>query len=138
MAGKASQKTPLWVKILLLVAFTAFFAFGIGLKIGQHGRQDFTISAQRTKTDMTWEEQDAVEQANRPLSSVFPICINTADAEQLQLLPGIGEVKAQAIVDYRTEHGPFTSVEEMEQVPGIGAQIMEEIAPLICLSQEDG
>jgi competence protein ComEA len=46
--------------------------------------------------------------------------LNTATVEQLQTLPGIGPVLAQHIVDYRTQHGPFTSVDALQQVSGIG------------------
>ena len=46
--------------------------------------------------------------------------LNTATAAQLQLLPGIGEVKAEAIVAYRERHGEFTSIEQLLEVEGIG------------------
>lgn len=48
------------------------------------------------------------------------INLNTADAWLLKALPGIGEVRAQAIIQYRTEHGLFNSVDELVNVAGIG------------------
>ncbi len=45
--------------------------------------------------------------------------INTADASALKTLSGIGDAKAQAILTYREEHGFFSSIEEIMQVPGI-------------------
>lgn len=52
--------------------------------------------------------------------------INRASAEQMadQLL-GIGLKKAEAIVSYREEHGPFTQIEQLQDVPGIGAALLE-------------
>ena len=57
--------------------------------------------------------------------------INSADATQLESLPGIGPAKAKAIVDYRTQNGPFQSTADLEKVPGIGPKTMEQLAPLI-------
>jgi competence protein ComEA len=59
------------------------------------------------------------------------INVNTADAAELEDLPGIGEVLSQAIVDYRTENGPFASVDELEDVSGIGPAILEDVRDLV-------
>ncbi len=59
------------------------------------------------------------------------INLNTATAEELQKLPGIGAVLSQAIVEYREEHGPFQSVEELLQVPGIGQGRLDKIRDLV-------
>lgn len=53
--------------------------------------------------------------------------INTDDAERLMLLPGIGEAKAKAIIRYRTQAGPFSSVEDIMNVSGIGKALFEQI-----------
>lgn len=55
------------------------------------------------------------------------INVNTADAATLETLDGIGEVLAGTIVQYREENGPFTSVDQLEEVPGIGPSTLEAI-----------
>lgn len=57
--------------------------------------------------------------------------VNSAAAEELETLPGIGEVLAQAIISYREEHGPFAAVDELEEVSGIGPATLEEIRDLV-------
>lgn len=54
------------------------------------------------------------------------ININTADATMLASLNGIGERKAMAIIDYRKQHGPFKSVEQLTEVKGIGDALVEK------------
>jgi competence protein ComEA len=59
------------------------------------------------------------------------IDVNTASATDLEELPGVGEVIAAAIVDYRTQNGPFTSVDQLEEVSGIGPATLENIRDLV-------
>ncbi|MCW2988963.1 MAG: ComEA family DNA-binding protein [Solirubrobacterales bacterium] len=56
-----------------------------------------------------------------------PISLGSATVEQLDTIEGIGPVTAQNILDYRDEHGGFSSVEEVDQVPGIGPATMEAL-----------
>jgi competence protein ComEA len=59
------------------------------------------------------------------------INLNTATKEELESLPGIGPVLAQRIIDYREEHGPFQSVDELLKVKGIGTELLEKIRDLV-------
>ena len=54
--------------------------------------------------------------------------INTADAETLKTLPGIGDAKAADIIAYREEHGAFSSIEDIKNVSGIGESIYNRIS----------
>jgi len=63
-----------------------------------------------------------------------PVNIHRADAATLAgALRGIGLRKAEAIVAYRTEHGPFKSVDELANVKGIGARTLEQLRPLVSI-----
>ena len=59
--------------------------------------------------------------------------VNVATAEELETLPGIGEVLAATIVQYREDHGPFTSVDQLLDVSGIGEVTLEELRDLITI-----
>ena len=69
------------------------------------------------------------------LSPTVPtlVNINTADADALMSLPGIGEVKAAAIIAYRETYGPFTSIEALLNVKGIGQSTLEGLREHITL-----
>jgi len=60
--------------------------------------------------------------------------LNRAEAWLLETLPGIGEVRAQAIIDYRTHTGPFRNINELIKVEGIGATTYEQIKHLITVA----
>lgn len=59
------------------------------------------------------------------------IDINAASADELETLPGIGPALAERIVAYRTEHGPFQSVDELAQVRGISPRMVDELRALV-------
>jgi competence protein ComEA len=64
-------------------------------------------------------------------SPTAPLDLNTATAEQLDGLPGIGPATAQKIIDYRQAHGPFRSVDELDAVPGIGPARIDQLKGLV-------
>jgi competence protein ComEA len=60
-----------------------------------------------------------------------PVHLNSATLEQLDALPGIGPVTAQNILDYREEHGSFSSIDELDAVPGIGPARLEQLREVV-------
>jgi competence protein ComEA len=60
-----------------------------------------------------------------------PIDLNTATADALDALPGVGPVLAGRIVAWRTQHGRFSAVDELAEVPGIGPKALERLRPLV-------
>ncbi|MGL5912044.1 MAG: helix-hairpin-helix domain-containing protein [Phycicoccus sp.] len=62
-----------------------------------------------------------------------PVSLNSGDLAALDTLPGVGPVLAQRILDWRTEHGRFTSVDELGEVSGIGEKVLGQLRPLVTL-----
>ena len=58
-----------------------------------------------------------------------PLNLNSASLEELDALPGVGRARAAAIVQYRTEHGPFSKIEELTRVSGFGPSALQRLQP---------
>jgi competence protein ComEA len=69
--------------------------------------------------------------AQAAVAETKQININTATAEDLTSLKGLGTVKSQAIIEHREKHGPFKTVDDLKVVPGIGDKLLEQLRPQI-------
>ena len=79
----------------------------------------------------------AVPNENQPQQTVQNkpalLNINTASAEELETLSGIGPQMAQRIIQYRKEHGNFTSVDALTEVKGLGEKTLEKLKPFVAV-----
>lgn len=70
------------------------------------------------------------------LQALAALNVNTASESELTSLPGIGPAKAAAIVQVRTQNGPFSSLADLDAVTGIGPATLSNIAPLVVFSAD--
>ena len=122
--------------IPLLILLTCMFAaFTLGFQLGQNrSPEPVTLSVPASMQTVPPETTLPVPAETVPEETVsFPINLNQASVKELTLLPGIGEVLAQRILDYREAHGGFSAVEELLNVEGIGKKRFEDIFDLITI-----
>ncbi len=112
---------------ILLIVF-----FILGIFVGKNSTRNtmYVMEASTLPPEVTLESSpQSAEQETESIKD--KLNINTATAQELDDLPGIGEVIAQRIVDYRLEHGYFLSIDELMEVNGIGEKMFAEIRDLI-------
>lgn len=114
---------------LILLALTLAFLGALAWLTLRGEPNAVTVGRYTVSTERSMPSEEAVRAQE-------PVNVNTATAEELEQLPGIGPALAKAIVDYRTEHGPFQSAEELTKVSGIGAAKLDGIRNEITLGQE--
>ena len=115
------KNTALWVLVLLCCVCLAFTG---GLFVGRNfGHGDIQLS------DVPSSSQSSVSSSSD--QTTLMVNINTATADELQELPGIGPTLAQRIIDYRNENGPFSNVADLLNVSGIGSGKLQDILDYI-------
>ena len=124
--------------VLLRTAVCALFTGG-WFWAGRSAPEPYTITVEAIQAEPSAPapaSEDAAEDGGRPDSLLEDevIDLNTADAYDLDRLPGIGPAKAEAILTYREEHGPFQSVDELLSVSGIGEVTLENLRPYVTAS----
>lgn len=84
-------------------------------------------AATSTGADTAPAASTATAKATASAASTAKVNINTATVEQLRTLKGIGESKAQAVIDYRTAHGPFKTVDDLTSVKGFSSKTLAKL-----------
>ncbi len=85
-----------------------------------------------SRTSDFYQEKNS-PRSNRSDKAIFVIDINKADSRDLVRLPGIGQILAQRIIDYRSRNGAFKRLEEIKDVSGIGDKKFEQIKEFLVL-----
>lgn len=150
------MKTKTKSKARLLMAVSAFIAvIGVGFLLDHAGEERFVIEtvpphdSTDSATGAAQTDIDVVksnpENTNETVAKAETITdngemvidgkvnINTANAEVLDKLDGVGESVAQRIIDYREAHGPFENIEELTLVNGIGQKKLDSLRDYICV-----
>lgn len=74
--------------------------------------------------------------ANTQKAAVSTVNVNTASANEIAAIPGLGEKKSMAVVKYREKHGPFARIEDLKKVDGIGNKLFEKIRPYVAVKTD--
>ena len=126
------KKPQLHLLILITCIFTAFtLGFFLGRNQNHNPVQLSIPSEMMTRPPETTAVTEETQATEAPTVPDWPIDINTAELWEFICLPGIGEVYAQRIIDYRETNGDFQAVEELLNIRGIGEKRFEAILDYI-------
>ena len=123
-----SRKLTLIISVSLVLLFVIFLAVSLIVNAGRTGMRVIT---ERTA------DAEAIARGGQENEKPYPVLpgdiinINTADASELQRLPGIGAALAGAVVSWREENGPFSIPSDLMKVPGIGEETFAALAEYI-------
>lgn len=90
-----------------------------------------TVTDNGTDGTVAGAKSDADSGNDADVSVSYPLDLNTCTAEELMTINGIGEVKANNIIEYRDYLGGYTSVEQIKNIKGIGDKVYEKISPYL-------
>ena len=117
---------------ILILAFTYFTSPPVQvLLLSAEEMPDISSETMTSSFVVTSAEASEITSAD----SVGKINLNTATAEQLETLPGIGPALAERILAYREAYGPFSAVEDLLRVSGIGEKTLESVRDYIAVTK---
>lgn len=123
-----------WIKHLTRATLiTTLLATGSLVSAAEKTVTTPASNAQTPATNSAQTSPSATAQ-NAATSAVGKVNINSASAAELSTLNGIGNVKAEAIVRFREEHGPFNSVDDLTAVKGIGQATLDKNRDLVVVN----
>ena len=118
--------------LIMIIITLVFCGFAGGFFLGR-SLNSGSIQVSAVPTDPAPTDVQTATVTTGKETVTFPLNINTASAEELAELPGIGEKIAQAIIDYRTTNGPYTSLSDLLKVENIGQKRLEAILSYITI-----
>ncbi|WP_230352381.1 helix-hairpin-helix domain-containing protein [Lelliottia sp. WAP21] len=114
------------IKALLITVAIATSGMSLGLQAAAPATKTQAVQHKVDASAQTPAQTKATEGSKSADEEGTRVSINTASADDLaQAMNGVGLKKAQAIVSYREEYGPFKTLEDLKQVPGMGSALVE-------------